>query len=174
MKLNKNIIISIGTTLVASVAISALLFKPMGTVATEKNNAQLYLEMKENAKEEVKAELQARFDNQLAEEVKRIKEETDLQVKNLKVEYDKAIADAKLEQANNLATAIERAQADTQVKIENATSPAEIERRRQEDMKNNPEKYRLNDPMNLKPTIPSEPQKYEPQDHKMLIDLHEN
>jgi hypothetical protein len=157
MRLNKNIIITAGITLVASIAISALIFKPMGTVATEKNNAELYVEMKENAKEEVKKELQVKFDNQLAEEVKRIKEETDLQIKNLKVEYDKAIADAKLEQANNLASAIEKAQVDAQAKINHATSPEEIDRRRQEDMKNNPEKYGLNDPINLKPNTPSEP-----------------
>lgn len=140
MRVNKNIIISVITTLVLGVGISAFVFKPMGTVATEKNNAELYAEMKENAKEEVKAELQAEFDKQLEDEIARIKEETNLQIEKLKVDYDKAIADAKLEQANNLASAIEKAQTDAQTKIDAATSPQEIERRRQEEMKKNPVK----------------------------------
>ena len=119
----------------------------MGTVATEKNNAELYAEMKENAKEEVKAELQEQFNKQLADEVAKIKEETNLQIEKLKIDYDSAIADAKLEQANNIQAAIQQANADAQAKIESATSPEEIERRRQEEMKRNPEKYGLNDPV---------------------------
>lgn len=159
MRINKNIIISVIITLVLGVGISAFVFRPMGTVATEKNNAELYAEMKENAKEEVKAELQEQFNNQLADEVAKIKEETNLQIEKLKMEYDKAIADAKLEQANNLQNAIIQAQADAQAKIESATSPEEIERRRQEEMRKNPEKYGL-DPI---PEVvkPNEPVKYE-------------
>ncbi len=147
MRVNKNIIISIVITLVAGVGISSLIFKPMGTVATEKNNAELYAEMKENAKEEVKEELQEQFNKQLADEVAKIKEETNLQIEKLKIDYDSAIADAKLEQANNIQAAIQQANADAQAKIESATSPEEIERRRQEEMKRNPEKYGLNDPV---------------------------
>lgn len=158
MKFNKNIIISIGITLVVSVAISALVFKPIGTVATEKNNAELYLEMKESAKEEVQKELKAEFDNQLAEEIKKIKEETDIQIKNLKAEYDTAIAEAKLEQASNLQSAITQDQADAQAKIDYATYPQEIERRRQEEMKKNPIEM-----PNLEPAKPNEPVKYEPE-----------
>ena len=150
MRVNKNIIISIAITLVAGVGISAVVFKPMGTVATEKNNAELYAEMKESAKEEVKAELEEQLNTQLVEEVKKIKEETDLQIKTLKSEYDTAIANAKLEQANNLQAAINQANSNAQQAINQATSPEEIERKRQEDMKNNPEKYGLNDPM---PTV---------------------
>ena len=147
MRVSKNIVISTIVTLVAGVGISALVFKPMGTVATEKNNAELYAEMKENAKEEVKKDLQVEFEKQLNEEVDKVKKETNLQVEKLRTEYDKAIADAKLEQANNLQNAIIQAQADAQAKIESATSPEEIERRRQEEMKRNPEKYGLNDPV---------------------------
>ena len=46
-----------------------------------------------------------------------------------------------------LQAAIQQANADAQAKIESATSPEEIERRRQEEMKRNPEKYGLNDPV---------------------------
>lgn len=155
MRINKNIIITVAITLVGGVGISALVFKPMGTVATEKNNAELYAEMKENAKEEVKEELQSEFDEKLVNEVAKIKEETNLQIEKLKTEYDKAIADAKLEQANNLQNAIIQAQADAQAKIESATSPEEIERRRQEEMRKNPEKYGLDPiPEAVKPTPP--------------------
>lgn len=143
MRVNKNIIISIAITLVAGVGISAVVFKPMGTVATEKNNADLYLEMKEQAKEEVKAELEEQFNTQLTEEVKKIKDDTDLQIKTLKSEYDSAIASAKLEQANNLQAAIEQANSNAQTSIEQATSPQAIEQRRQDNMKNNP-----NEPLN--------------------------
>ena len=73
MKVNKNIIISVVVTLVLGVGISAIVFKPMGTVATEKNNAELYLQMKEEAKAEVQAELEEQFNIQLADEVKKIK-----------------------------------------------------------------------------------------------------
>lgn len=139
MRINKNIIITAAITLVAGVGISALVFKPLGTTATEKNNAQLYLEMKEQAK----AEVQAEFDRQLEE----VRKDTDAQIEKLKVEYDKAIADAKLEQANNLQAAIQQANTNAQEAINQATSPEEIERKRQEDMKNNPEKYGLNDSM---------------------------
>lgn len=135
MKFNKNIIISGILTLVLGIGISAVVFKPMGTVATEKNNAELYLEMKEQAKAEVKAE----FDKELEKELAKVKEETNLEIEKLKVEYDKAIAEAKLEQAANLKTAIEQAQVDAQEKIDFATSPEEIERKRQEEMKKNPE-----------------------------------
>lgn len=143
MKDNKGIIISVVVTLVLGIGISAIVFKPMGTVATEKNNAELYAEMKENAKEEVKAELQEQFNALLAEEVMKIKEDTNTQVEKLKIEYDKAIADAKLEQANNIQAAIQQANSNAQAAINQATSPEEIERRRQEEMKNNPEKYGL-------------------------------
>ena len=145
MRVNKNIIISIAITLVAGVGFSSLVFKPMGTVATEKNNAELYAEMKENAKAEVKAELEEQFNAQLGAEVKKIKEDTELQIKTLKSEYDSAIANAKLQQANELQSAIEQANATAQVAINQATSPEEIERRRQEEMKKNPEKYGLNE-----------------------------
>lgn len=155
MRINKNIIITAAITLVAGVGISALVFKPLGTTATEKNNAQLYLEMKESAKEEVQKELQAEFDKQLADQVAQIKEETNLQIEKLKTEYDKAIVDAKLEQANNLQNAIIQANADAQAKIESATSPQEIERRRQEEMKKNPIEV-----PNLEITKPNEPVKY--------------
>ncbi len=37
MKVNRNIIISVIVALVAGIGISSLVFKPMGTVATEKN-----------------------------------------------------------------------------------------------------------------------------------------
>ena len=102
----------------------------MGTVATEKNNTELYLQMKEQAK----AEVQAEFDKQLEE----VRKDTDAQIEKLKVEYDKAMADAKLEQANNLQAAIQQANANAQEAINQATSPEEIERRRQEEMKKNP------------------------------------
>lgn len=138
MRLNKNIIISVVVTLVLGVGVSAIAFKPMGTVATEKNNAELYLQMKEEAKLEVQAELEEQFNAQLAEEVKKIKEDTDEQIEKLKIEYDKAIADAKLEQANNIQAAIQQANANAQEAINHATSPEEIERRRQEEMKKNP------------------------------------
>lgn len=160
MKVNRNIIISVIVALVAGIGISSLVFKPMGTVATEKNNAELYFEMKENAKEEVKAELQEQFNTQLEEEVKKIKEETVLQIKALKSEYDSVIADAKLQQANELQLAINQANANAQAAIESATSPEEIERRRQEEMRKNPEKYGLNDPMPVA-TTPEEPPKKE-------------
>ncbi|MBS5885151.1 hypothetical protein [Clostridium sp.] len=130
MRVSRNIIISIGITLVASVGISALVFKPMGTVATEKNNTELYLQMKEQAK----AEVQAEFDKQLEQ----VKKDTDEQIEKLRVEYDKAMADAKLEQANNLQAAIQQANANAEEAINQATSPEEIERRRQEERKNNP------------------------------------
>lgn len=130
MRINKNIIISVVVTLIAGVGISALVFKPMGTVATEKNNAELYLEMKEQAKEEVQAEL----DIKLQEEISKIKKETNLEIDKLKVEYDKAIAEAKLEQANNLETVIQ----ETQNKINESTSWASWEEKRQEEIKKNP------------------------------------
>lgn len=157
MKFNKNIIISVIVTLVLGIGISAILFKPMGTVATEKNNAELYAEMKENAKEEVKAELEGQFKAQLEEEVKKIKDDTNTQIEKLKIEYDKAIADAKLDQVNNIQAAIQQANTDAQAAIQQATSPEEIERRRQEEMRKNPEKYGLNDPMPTvaEPTPPS-------------------
>lgn len=142
MRINKNVIISIVITLISGVGISAILFKPMGTVATEKNNAELYLQMKEEAK----AEVQAEFDIKLQEEVKKIKEETQLEIDKLKVEYDKAIADAKLEQANNLQTAIQAAEK----KIEEATSWQAIEEKRQEEVNKNP----VNIPTNHEPTNP--------------------
>ncbi len=116
--------------------------------------------MKENAKEEVKAELQEQFNTQLEEEVKKIKEETVLQIKALKSEYDSVIADAKLQQANELQLAINQANANAQAAIESATSPEEIERRRQEEIRKNPEKYGLNDPMPVA-TTPEEPPKKE-------------
>lgn len=159
MKVNKNIIISVIVTLVLGIGISAILFKPMGTVATEKNNAELYLQMKENAKEEVKAELEVQFKVQLEEEVKKVKDDTNTQIEKLKVEYDKAIADAKLEQANNLQAAIQQANANAQAAIETATSPQAIEQRRQEEMRKNPVKI---DPPQ-QPTVPDEPTKYEPE-----------
>lgn len=159
MKVNKNIIISIVVTLIAGVGISAIAFKPMGTVATEKNNAELYLQMKEEAKEEVKAELEGQFKAQLEEEVKKIKDDTNTQIEKLKIEYDKAIADAKLEQANNIQVAIQQANADAQEAINQATSPQAIEQRRQEDMKKNPDKYGLNDPRPeaVEPPMPRDP-----------------
>lgn len=153
MRVNKNIIISIVITLVAGVGISSLIFKPMGTVATERNNAELYLEMKENAKEEVKAELQEDFNTQLAEEVKKIKEDTELQIKTLKSEYDSAIANAKLEQANELQAAINQANSNAQQAINQATSPQAIEERRQEEMKKNTIEV-----PNVEPTKPEEKQ----------------
>lgn len=130
MKVNKNIIISVIVTLVAGVGISAFVFKPLGTVATEKNNAELYLQMKEEAKEEVKAE----FDKQLEE----VKKDTNEQIEKLKVEYDKAIADAKLEQANNIQAALEQANTNAQEVINQATSPEVIEERRQEEINKKP------------------------------------
>lgn len=145
MRINKNIIISIAITLVTGVGISSFVFKPMGTVATEKNNAELYAEMKENAKAEVKAELEEQFNAQLVAEVNKIKQDTELQIKTLKSEYDSAIAEARLQQANDLQVAINQANANAQAAIESATSPQEIERRRQEEMKRNPEKYDLNE-----------------------------
>lgn len=138
MRVNKNIIITAAITLVAGVGISALVFKPLGTTATEKNNAELYLEMKENAKEEAKKELQVEFDKQLADEVAKVKEETSLQIENLKAKYDTAIVEAKLEQASNLQAAIEQAQQDAQDKIEQATSWQAIEEKRQEEVKKDP------------------------------------
>lgn len=130
MKVNKNVIISVVITLVLGVGISAFVFKPLGTVATEKNNTELYLQMKEQAKVEVQAE----FDKQLEE----VKKNTDAQIEKLKVEYDKAIADAKLEQANNLQAAIQQANSDAQKAIDSATSPQAIEQKRQEEMEKNP------------------------------------
>lgn len=149
MKVNKNIIISVVVTLILGIGISAIAFKPMGTVATEKNNTELYLQMKEQAKEEVQAE----FDKQLEE----VKKDTDAQIEKLKVEYDKAIADAKLEQANNIQAAIEQANANAQSAIETATSPQAIEQRRQEEMKKNPVEV---DPPR-KADVPPEPPKHE-------------
>ena len=130
MRINKNLIISIIVTLVLGVGISALVFKPMGTTASEKNNTELYYQMKEQAKEEVQAE----FEKQLEE----VKEETSQQIANLKAEYDKAIAEAKLQQANDIQAAIEQANANAQAAIQQATSPQAIEERRQEEMKKNP------------------------------------
>ncbi|MBS5937104.1 hypothetical protein [Clostridium sp.] len=158
MKVNKNIIISVVVTLVLGVGISAIVFKPMGTVATEKNNAELYLQMKEEAKAEVQAELEEQFNMQLADEVKKIKEDTDTQIEKLKIEYDKAIADAKLEQANNIQVAIEQANVNAQKAIDNATSPQAIEQRRQEEMKKNPIEV-----PDVKAETPPEPPKYEPE-----------
>ena len=145
MKINKNIIISVVVTLIAGVGISAIAFKPMGTVATEKNNAELYLQMKEEAKAEVKAE----FNKQLEE----VKKDTDAQIEKLKVEYDKAIADAKLEQANNIQAAIQEANSNAQAAINQATSPEAIEQRRQEEMKKDPIE---------KPQVPTTPAKPTP------------
>ena len=130
MRINKNLIISIIVTLILGVGISALVFKPMGTTASEKNNAELYYQMKEEAK----AEVQAEFHNQLEE----VKNETEQQINSLKAEYDKAIAEAKLQQAEDIQAAVEQANANAQKAIENATSPQAIEERRQEEMKKNP------------------------------------
>lgn len=130
MKINKNIIRSVIITLIAGIGISALVFKPMGTVATERNNAELYLEMKEQAKKEVREEL----DIKLQEEIKKIKDETSLELERLKVEYDKAIVDYKLEQANNLQNVIQ----ETQKKIDESTSWESWEEKRQEEIKKNP------------------------------------
>ena len=154
MKVNKNIIISVVATLVLGVGISAIVFKPMGTVATEKNNAELYLQMKEEAKAEVQAELEEQF----IIEVKKIKEDTDTQIEKLKIEYDKTIADAKLEQANNIQEAIEQANVNAQKAIDNATSPQAIEQRRQEEMKKNPIEV-----PDVKVETPPERPKYEPE-----------
>lgn len=134
MKGNKSLLIGIAVTLLASVGISALVFKPMGTVATEKNNAELYLEMKEQAKSEVQSELQSEFDLRLQEEIKNIKDETNMQIQNLKSEYDKAIADAKLQQANQIQAVVE----ETQNKIDQATSFQAIEDKRKEEAKKDP------------------------------------
>ncbi len=154
MRVSKNIVISIVITLVAGVGISSLVFKPMGTVATERNNAELYYQMKEEAKTEAQEE----FDIKLQEEIKKIKDETDLQIKTLKSEYDTAIANAKLEQANELQEAINQANTNAQQAINEATSPDAIEKRRQEEMKKNP----IEIPQ-TKPTAPAEPPKHEPQ-----------
>lgn len=151
MRINKNIIISAVVTLIAGVGISAIIFKPMGTVATEKNNAELYMQMKEQATAEVKAE----FEEQLA----KVKEETQLEIDKLKVEYDKAIADAKLEQANNIQAAIQEASANTQRVIEESTSPQAIEQKRQEEMKKNP----IEQPTPTKKEEPTEIPENEPQ-----------
>ncbi|GAA0108515.1 hypothetical protein [Clostridium tertium] len=154
MRVSKNIVISIAITLVAGVGISSLIFKPMGTVATERNNSELYYQMKEEAK----IEAQEEFDIKLQEEIKKIKEDTDLQMKNLKAEYDSAIADAKLQQANELQAAINQANSNAQQAINEATSPEAIEKRRQEEMKKNPIEI-----PETKPTAPAEPPKHEPQ-----------
>ena len=138
MRVNKNIIISIAITLVAGVGISSLVFKPMGTVATEKNNSELYLEMKEQAKEEVQEE----FNKQLEE----VKKDTNEQIEKLKVEYDKAIADVKLQQSNDIQAAIEKTNTNVQQAIDNATSPQAIEEKRQQEIKQNPIEVQKEEP----------------------------
>lgn len=127
MKVNKNIIISIVVTLVIGIGISAVIFKPLGTMITEKNNTDLYLQMKDDAIAEVKAE----FDKQLEQ----VKKDTEQQINNLKAEYDKAISDAKLQQANDIKETLQQANDNAQKAIEDATSPQNIEQRRQEENK---------------------------------------